>query len=279
MEDLFARILKKAPEETSVKSPARAKNKKNGGWNRSHFIIGSLCISAALLCLSVYLLLDTFTLGAEAAMDAFTDSKDTAEDEVYQFFYDLGYENAEESHHVSNDVSITIGDLSQEQKLEVLKVSEVDYQVQDPDDKSFMDSLKENISNLFFKEVVSWLEVPGHGVFTVNLKAGEFVIDKERQRVLIRVPGPELTEFTIDYEHVEVLYFEKGGAFRDSANYGIDKAREQLENAELTMMQKVKNNQDFYKRAKASTQKILGNLVEQLNPHLPNLIVEVEFID
>ena len=54
---------------------------------------------------------------------------------------------------------------------------------------------------------------------------------------------------------------------------------EQLESAELTMMQNVNNNQEFYKRAMESAEKMLVNLVKQLNPQSPNLVVEVEFID
>ena len=57
----------------------------------------------------------------------------------------------------------------------------------------------------------------------------------------------------------------------------MDKAVEQLQSAELTMMQNVNNNQEFYKRARESTEKMLVNLVKQLNPQLPDLSVKIEF--
>ena len=249
------------------------------GNTRGKFVIGALVISAVLLCTCVYMIIDTFTVGANAANDSFGTAKDEAIDEVYQIFYDKSFEAAEKEHHVSNNVSITIGDLREEQKLEVLKVSEVTYETPQPKDQGGFEGLITNITGVFSADVISWLEVPGNGVFTVNLQASEFIIDEERGYVLIRVPNPELTEFAIDYENVELLLFEEGGAFKNSAKYGVDKAIEQLQSAELTMMQKVNNNQEFYKRARESTEKMLVNLIKQLNPQVDDLTVQVEFID
>ena len=100
-----------------------------------------------------------------------------------------------------------------------------------------------------------------------------------RQTVLIRIPGPELTNFTLDYENVEVLYFDEGGVLKNSAKYGVDKAMKQLQNAELELIQEVSNNQELYNRAREATENMLTQLVRQLNPHLPNLTVEVEFLN
>lgn len=236
-------------------------------------------ISALLLYICVYMILDIFSVGTNAAIDSFNTAKDEAAEEAYQFFYDKSYEAAEKSHHVSNNVSISIGDLKEEQKLEVLKVSDVVYEIPHPEDQSWFEEMIESVTGLFNAEVESWLEVPGSGVFTVNLQAGEFIIDEERQYVLIRVSSPEMTEFAIDYENVELLLFEKGGAFKNSAKYGADKAIEQLQSAELRIMQNINNNQEFYKRARESAEKMLENLVKQLNPQLPDLNVEIEFID
>lgn len=281
MKNLIERFIKDAPEEEQVVRdlPGKPKKKKSNKLTPKQFTLGAIVISALLLCLSVYWIMDTFAVGTGAAMDSFGAAKDEAAEEAYQFFYDKSYKAAEEAHHVSNNVSITIGDLREEQKLEVLKVSDVAYETPTPKDKGWLDGMIESITGIFDAEVVSWLEVPGNGVFTVNLQAGEFIIDEARQYVLIRVPVPKLTEFAIDYENVELLLFEEGGAFKNSAKYGVDKAMEQLESAELTMMQNVNNNQEFYKRAMESAEKMLVNLVKQLNPQSPNLVVEVEFID
>lgn len=281
MKNLLKHFTKDAPEDgQQIKEfPAKPKKKKTDGLSRKQFTLGALAISTILLCLCVYWIMDTFVVGTRAAIDSFDAAKDNAAEDAYQFFYDMSYDAAEKSHHVSNNVSITIDDLREKQKLEVLKVSDVAYDSLEPKDQGWLKELIANITDIFDADVVSWLEVPGNGVFTVNLQSGEFIIDEERQYVLIRVPNPELTEFAIDYENVELLLFEKGGAFKNSAKYGVDKAMEQLPSAELTMMQNVNNNQEFYKRAKESTEKMLVNLVKQLNPQLPNLVVEIEFID
>lgn len=266
-------------EKNSNKCHTKSPKKKEDKVLRRRVVLGSLVVSAMLLCLCVYWIMDTFSIGTSAAIDSFDEAKDEAMNEAYQVFYDMSYDAAEKSHHVSNNVSISIGDLQEEQKLEVLKVSDVTYETPEPKDEGWFDALIANITGIFNAEVVSWLEVPGNGVFTVNLQAGEFIIDEDRQYVLIRVPNPELTEFSIDYENVELLLFEEGGAFKNSAKYGVEKAMEQLQSAELTMMQKVNNNQEFYKRARESTEKMLVNLVRELNPQLPDLVVEIEFID
>ncbi len=281
MKNLMERFFKEAPTDELMvnEHQNKSKKKRSEGLSRKQFTLGVLAISILLLCFCVYMILDTFTIGTGAVMDSFSIAKDETAEKVYQLFYEKSYDASEKAHHVCNNVSISIGNLKEEQKLEVLRISDVTYETPDPKSQNWFDGLIASITGMFDAEVVSWLEVPGNGIFTVNLQVGEFIIDEERQYVLIRIPSPELTEFAIDYENVELLLFEKGGAFKNSAKCGIDKAVEQLQNAKLTMMQKVNNNQEFYKRARKSTEKMLVNLVKQLNPQLPDLRVEIEFID
>lgn len=248
-------------------------------FTRRQLVIGAITITAILLVASVWLFTAAYREGTAAAAASFQSAKAQSADEAYRHFYDKSYTAAEKAHHVSNRVSITVGKLREEQKLEVLRVSDVAYETPRPKDQSWFNSMIAGITGIFASDVVSWLEVPGSGVFTVNLQAGEFIMDDARQYVLIRLPAPELTEFAIDYENVELLLFEEGGAFKNSAKYGVDKAMEQLQSAELTMMQNLNNNQEFYKRAREAAEQMLVNLVRQLNPALPELTVEVEFID
>jgi frataxin-like iron-binding protein CyaY len=245
--------------------------------NRRMTNIVLICAITALLCLCGYFVESSLVIGTNATKTSYTTTKDEVSSKIYQDFYDSSYKAAEAAHHVSNDVSISIGSLREEQKLEVLKVSEVTYEQSKDEDRTWIEEIIDNFS----KDAKVLYEIPGVGVFTVNLKSGEIVIDNERQYVLIRIPSPELSEFTIDYENVELLYFEKEGAFsyEKSAKAGIDNAREHLQNAELTLRQKITSNQEFYKSARNSAVNIITKLVKQLNPQLENLIVEVEFID
>lgn len=281
MSNFLGKLLMSASDDEHPVEVASSKTKKNSSVrpHEKRFVLGALVLSAVLLCLCVYWVTDTFTVASKAARDAFDAAKEETADKVYKRFYDSSYEAAEEAHHVSNNVSISIGDLNSVQNLEVLRVSDVNYQFTGTEEKGLLDSLLANMTGFFDEDLDSWLEIPGNGVFTVNLKVGEFIVDEDHQYILIRVPNPKLTEFAIDYQNVELLLFEKGGVFKNSAKYGVDRAMEQLKNAESTMREEITNNQEFYERARVSTEKMLGNLVHQLNPQLPDLVVEVEFID
>lgn len=260
-------------EDALPERPASRKSRRFAvKWS---ILVPIVCI---FLCLgiSTYCFLDMFAVGANAVDTAFTPAMEEASQKIYQQFYNTAYEMAEEAHHTSNRVSISIGNLRETQKLEVLAVSEVSYQAEKQEEQG---GIAEAITGFLNKESNSWLEVPGSGVFTVNLQAGEFIVDEVRQTVLIRIPGPELTNFTLDYENVEVLYFDEGGVLKNSAKYGVDKAMKQLQNAELELIQEVSNNQELYNRARAATENMLTQLVRQLNPHLLNLTVEVEFLN
>lgn len=264
-------------EELSERPRVEEKTKKFDGISQKQLAIGAVAVTLTCIALAVYLFWDMFFVGAEAAGNAFEAAKEAAASETYQSFYETSYASAEKAHHASNRATISLGNLRETQKLEVLAVSEVSYQAEAPEKDS--QGILPDITDWFDEELVSWLEIPGNGVFTVDLQLGEFIIDNDRQSVLVRIPGPELTNFAIDYGNVEVLYFEKGGAFKNSAKYGIEKAMEQLQDAQLEMQQSVSNNQTLYKRARTASENMLIRLVKELNPQLPDLIVEVEFLN
>jgi hypothetical protein len=248
------------------------RKKDNKRQKNNMFLI---CVIVALFCFCGYFAESSFVIGTNAVKNSYTATKDEVAGKIYQDFYDSSYNAAEAAHHVSNAVSISIGSLREEQKLEVLKVSDVTYEVTKDEDSNLISK----VSNAIKGDLETLYEIPGDGVFTVNLKAGDIAIDNERQYVLIRVPSPELSEFTIDFENVQLLYFDKGGVFNNSAKVGVKDAMEHLQNAELTLRQEITSNQRFYQSAKDSAVNIITNLVRQLNPQLEDLTVEVEFID
>ena len=235
---------------------------------------GSIVFVAFALFVAVYLFWDTLAVGVNAVGTAFSQSKTEETEAAYQSFYNKGYEEGEKAHHVSNHATISIGNLRETQELEVLAVSEVSYQETKPEENAGFQMPWESDKGL-----ITWLEIPGNGVFTVDLQAGEFIIDPIRQLVLIRIPGPELAHFTLDYESVNILYFEESGILKNTAKCGIDTAKELLQSAEFDLIKSVTNNQDLHKRARKATEVMLTTLVQQLNPHLPELTVEVEFLN
>ena len=116
--------------------------------------------------------------GSKAVRQAFEAEKAAAEETVYHAYYEQGYQLAEAEYHVKNRAMISLGNIRETAVLEVLNISDIAFMIEDP--------TAEN------KNIQSWLEVPGTGVFTVNLAAGEFLADDERMMVYVRLPKPEL---------------------------------------------------------------------------------------
>ncbi len=263
-------------EQTDFECSSPQKSRRNAlKWLK----LIPILLACICLALTVILFADALSVATAAAGEAFDQAENNTEQAIYQKFYDKAFDNAEKAHHVSNRAFISIDGLREMQKLEVLPVSEVSYQVEEQEEKEGIQGAISGITDFFNKDNTSWLEVPGKGVFTVDLQAAEFIIDAQRQLVLIRIPGPELFNFTLDYENVEVLYFDEGGILKNSAKYGVDKAVEQLQNAELEMIQRISNNQELYQQAQTAAGNMLTSLVKELNPQLPDLTVEVEFLD
>ena len=254
--------------------------KTPGFWRKNRLIIFMLILCLFFALFAIFFLTDSITIGALAAKEQYLTVKENVAKQTEDTIYDLSREYAEKQHHVSNSVSITLGTLQEQAKLEVLKISEVEYVTQESKAyKNIITKIAGTVSDLFRSNVISWLEVPGYGVFTVDLQSAEFIVDNQRQNVIIRVPKPDLTSFTLDYKNAQWLKIEDNGLFKNPTKVGEDIAREQLQSAELKMRQNANSNQAFYQSACDSTQKILRTLVTQLNPNIPNLTVNVEFFD
>ncbi|MCH5194548.1 MAG: DUF4230 domain-containing protein [Oscillospiraceae bacterium] len=201
---------------------------------------------------------------SEAAGNQFRDAKTAMSEEVYNGFYRASFDLAEERHHTKNSVSINIGSINEEANLEVLEVSDVEFIVMGEEDND--------------NNITAWLEVPGKGIFTVNMEIGEFLIDNERHNVTVRIPNPELTNFSVDYKNVKKILF-KNDIFNDSISVGEDIARNEINEGYNKIKDKLKSDPDFYKSAEDSATAIITNLVLALNPDIPDLNVTIEFFD
>ncbi len=238
-------------------------------------VIGCVvCIIVIVFCY-----IHTMTVGTASAIAEYQSVKQEVSDNVYDEFYQKAYDVSEKQHHVSNRISITLGSLKEQAKMEVLKISTMEYITPEDDKSGIINNILSSISTIINGDVISWLEVPGYGVFTVDLRSSESVIDNERGYVLLRIPSPKLSEFTIDYKNVEILNFEDTGLFKNSAKVGVDTAQKQLQSAELTMRQNASSNQKYYRAAEECAEIVLSNLVKQLNPQIENLTIDVEFVE
>lgn len=240
--------------ETEIKGKTKGKGK---GWG--------IAIPFLILFIAGGLLLgyNSIQKAAVIAKDAYDRKVESVSREKYDQYYESAFDAAEERYHVENKVTVTVGPLQEEAKLEVLEVNDVEYSIFDPEKSG--------------AELTSWLEIPGKCVFTVDLSLAESVIENERNYVLIRVPSPEVSDCTVDYENVKPLYWDEG--FRNySYREGEEIAQEQLKEGYMEIRNYVLSNQKFYGSAKAAAESMITYLVRQMNPEIPDLTVEVEFI-
>lgn len=227
--------------------------------NKKTMFIGLSLLSIAI---SLLLLNGMMNVGARALTDSYSTAYEAEKQSTYDFFYDQFFKVAEEKYHVSNRINVYIENLTEEQKLEVLKVSDIEYIINNRGDTE--------------GNIVSWLEVPGEGVFVVDLKAADFIVDNDRSHVHVRAPYPELTNVKIDYKNVNQLLFEDD-MFNGSFKQGEDLARAQLKEADTLIKKAFLSNPHFYSSAQKAAEKTIINLVRELNPRVEGLVVEVEF--
>ena len=225
-----------------------------------------LCIfiAALLVILAAGLIMFGVGNGSKAVRQAFEAEKAAAEETVYHAYYEQGYQLAEAEYHVKNRAMISLGNIRETAVLEVLSISDIAFMIEDP--------TAEN------KNIQSWLEVPGTGVFTVNLAAGEFLADDERRMVYVRLPKPELLpmNISIDHANVKVLRFSSN-ALLSSVSEGEQLAGKQLNEARTKILEDIGSNVQYYEFAENSARLLLENWIRAVNSGIPELKVEIEF--
>ena len=243
----------------------RNPKEKTSPTNRTHskiVITTLLVLSAAFVIVGWILLESGVHTGAEQLMNSFTAAFNTEKNSAYEKSFTSAFERAKQRKHVSNRVQISVGDLQETQRLEVLRASDVEFITEDRDDNS--------------GRVTAWLEVEGEGIFVVDLQAAEFVIDDERKSVLVRIPVPELTNVSIT-RTTRRLFADD--IFNGSYSEGVDLALKQRNAAILQIEKALRSNQYVYGNAKDVSKSMLRNLVLRFNPDIKDLCVEVEFFE
>lgn len=206
----------------------------------------------------------------KTAVKAFAKAKTAEEENTYNNYYEASFAKAEKEYHVSNRVKIQVDSVKEKASLDVLEVSSV---------ADIIDDGTENDQG-----AISWLEATGTGVFVVDLAAGEYLVDQERNRVLVRVPEPKFDRLKIS--KTEQKLFKDNtikilGTFQfndGSTQAGEALAQKQRIQANTQLREEIVSNQRFFESAKSSAENLIINLVKELNRDIPDLIVEVEFI-
>lgn len=245
-------------EKSSPKKPAAKKLKFKKGTGTVICIVLMIVMVAAALMLFQNVIFN----GAEALADGYNAAFVSEKEAAYQALYQKYYDKAEAEHHVANRASIYIGNIKETKKLEVLKVSDVEFIVEDSGDNS--------------GHITSWLEVPGEGTYVVDLSAAEFIVDNERAHVSVRLPYPELTNVAIDYSNVKKILF-KDDFFNGSYKQGEELANKQLGQGDLLIKKEFASNEHFYLNAQEAAVSTIQCLIRELNPKVENLTIDVKF--
>lgn len=235
--------------------------------NRSGIITIILAFIAIILCMLIwYFWTQSSSIGREAAKNAYIQAKEETADKVYDQFYQAAYSYAEKANHVSNVASISIEKVRKIGKLEVLSVNDQVYIISEEKDNNSGASV--------------WISVPGQAVFTVDLEGAEYIIDSDRQYVLVRVPAPVLNLDTIKLGEAEKLLFEEGAfSSKSSVGTGEELGQNILREARSTIQIEMESNQEYFQLAKNAATRLIISYVKAFNQGIEGLTVEVEFYD
>jgi len=262
MSDLIKKPTDNPPEKRSKKPTSVGKVRVMAKEIKKQSLTVSIIMCIVLAAVSAFLMVSGLNVGADALADSYSNAYATEKDAAYDYLYEGARDRAEKEYHVTNTAVITIGSFEESEKLEVLKANHVEFVTEDRD---------ENSGN-----VTAWLEVTGEGTFVVDLKAAEFIVDNAHHYVLVRIPYPELTNITIT--DTTKRWFRDDLA-NGSYSQGVDLALKQRNEASLQIHKALMSNQYIYENAQKVATSMLINLVKQFNPDIPDLTVEVEFMD
>lgn len=229
-----------------------------------------------LICFLVlmFLTFGTFILGVQRT---YRSAKDAAKQETAENYYNAALELSESAHHLSNDITIQIQGITEIRNLEVLNVFLTDYQIWPEQEAS--GGILDAVTDPLIGDAEAWIRFNGIGTFTIDLQNTDFILDEQRKAVLVRVPSPVMGQILIQQDEDDVLYTSSAGLFNNSSDTGNQLVLSLTQKAQQDMTAKARSNPEYYAQAKASAEKTIIQLIKNLNPDLPDLTVEVEFID
>ena len=223
-------------------------------------VVCAIFITAVCVFFSIQYWGQAMSASANAIAEAYDSTKDSVVAEKRHELWERGRTKGKAENHTRNRGTISIDEIRETANLEVMKVSDIVYITGDDEGTP------------------PWLKATGTGVYTVNLAAGEYLIDDERQYVLVRVPRPELATVNID-DAEQLLIKDNKIFFNGSISEGEDRARTQRAEAQIKLLERIEANQIFYQNAEKSAKALIESLVRKFNSKVENLKVDVEFFD
>ena len=183
MSDMIKAPTDNVPLEASQKNVTAKKKAAKKGPDmqklvKKHGLTASIILFMILLGTCLFLFRDAVNVGAKALANSYSSAYESERADAYEELYQNAFDKAEAKYHVSNKAIISIANVKKTEKLQVIEAHQKEYITRNRDETT--------------GNVTAWIEVTGKGVFVVDLKAAEFIVDNEHCHVLVRVPYPEL---------------------------------------------------------------------------------------
>lgn len=236
----------------STKAGSRRRTRRR--INLTAVIPASLIIIVS--CISISLYNKTVRTGAEAFSAAYSDSRDKVSDEISREFYNAALVQYKPVYSTVTDMETENG------LLEVFRVSDISYIPHSP---------AGGVETPFY------IEIPCSGIYTVNMQNSEIINDEQRKHVTVRIPQPELTDFTVEFESARLID-TSGITISSVGKSASEYAHEAADEDDPVLMENMLANRIFTENAEEAAKKILVQAISARNPFL-DITVEVEFIN
>ena len=195
----------------------------------------------------------------------FENEKTNRTKKIREDAYNRAYDATEASYHTSNRAYITLKEIKEKADLEVLQVSSNYLYISDRADQE--------------KNLTIWYEIPGTGTYSIDLQMTEFIVDAERNHVLVKAPLPEVRIREEEPKPLEYKDDRLIPIIQGSISEGAEIGRKMLYQARSEMTKELEANAEYAEAAKDSAKKLITNIIKSLNPSIQDLYVTVEFMD
>ncbi len=194
----------------------------------------------------------------KACENTFAKAYEDTKKNTYDQFKQKAFDYFEAQNHVSNRVTISVGNIKEENALEVLSVSDSWVKVSDPDTDE--------------DQTRRWVEFSATGVYIVDMSVSEFIIDDYNGFVIVKLKTPQLSHVALDSETKAYLLKKEKGFFELSGNGDYDTGVNMLLNdraeALEVLTKRLNSNDDNLTRAKSSAESFIRSFIRNVNPDL-----------
>ncbi len=179
----------------------------------------------------------------------YQDTRQNTYNEIYQTVFDF-YEG---QNHVSNIATISIGNIQEENALEVLSVCDSWIKVSPESDDD-----------------IRWVEFNATGVYNVDMSRSEIMIDDYNKYVYVKLETPKLCHISVDTDAKVYLYKYNTSLLKWNGNYeaGTNEYLSDRSEALDVLTEMLERNDENLDKAKKSAESLIRTFIINVNPNL-----------